>query len=387
LAFTTTTGSGGTSLIGTSGVDVLSLNPATITGSVYIGAQGDNDVLTLQTSTANSYTINLGTGNDTISAAGATSSAIRGDDGNDTITISGQLTTSTVSGLNGIDTITISAGVNGGIVNGNSGSDVISFNNGLLSNNAVIAGGQDGDTINVGNNTNVTLTSGRINGQDGADTITVRNLTASMAIGGASINGGNGSDNLVATAATNGVLMSGDLGNDTIAGGASRDTLFGGDGDDRITGGAAGDSLAGGSGSDYFNVGANVAATGNTLTAGGILATETLTYGQTAATAIDVVTDFVMGAGGDTLDVAGNGGIAPITALGVATATIAAAANTVVYYLSGNYTQSTGVFTIAANGVGGDTLIFTGGATPQASTTSTVLLGTNSSTLTAANFV
>ena len=377
MAFTTTVGAGGTSLIGTSGVDTTAFAPGTLATAVFIGAQGDADIVNLQSNQANSYTIQMGSGNDTINAAGLRNSTVKGDDGNDTIAITGTIQASTVSGLNGIDTITV-ANVNGALVNGNNDADTMTIN-GTLSNNGLFVGGQAGDTITVA--AGATLTSGRVNGQDGADTITVGALAAGMASTGATINGGQGSDFINAGGAGTNVVLSGDLGNDTVTGGTGADTIYGGDGDDRITGGlTSADSMIGGSGSDTFVQGANTSLTGaQTAAAANWAANDTVTF----ANGLDIITDFTTGTGGDVIN--GIGGATPTAIFGTANGIGNALTATTAYYLSGNYSGTT--FTVTANGAGADTLIVFGSAGTVAAGTGDILLqGVNSSTLAAANF-
>jgi len=383
LAFTTTVGAGGTSLIGTSGVDTTTFAPGTLATAVWIGAQGDTDFVTLQTNQANNYTIYGGGGVDTITAAGLRNSILKADDGNDVITINtNALQDSTVSGLEGNDNITIDSNVNGALVNGNNGTDTLNVGTSAaltLSNNGKIVGGQGNDTFTVGSAGNaVTLTSGLINGQDGDDTITIANIANMTFGGGATIFGGQGSDIITQTDNSRSVV-SGDLGADNITTGGGNDTVFGGDGNDRITAAGGADSVIGGSGIDTFasTNATSVASTANTLTAGGILATETITFGN----GVDVITDFSAGSNGDIFS-NGNGITLATNLLGQTTTL----ANNTTYMLSGNF--SNGVFTVAAGNSGSDTLIANGAAatTLNASAGVTILTGVNLSQLVAANF-
>ena len=398
MAFTTTVGAGGTSLIGTSGVDTTAFDPGTLLTSIYIGAQGDDDVVNFQTSSANSANVNMGTGDDIVNvAAGLRNSFVRLDDGADTITTAGTLQSTTISGLNGIDTINVGGTMTSALVNGNNDDDVMTVT-ATIQSDSFFVGGQGGDTINVGTGvTQATLTSGRINGQDGADTITITSLAA-MSGSGATINGGQGSDFLNGAANAAAMVLSGDLGNDTVTGAGGNDTLFGGDGTDQITGGLANDQMSGGTGSDTFF--ANVAAPSSTnatvqAAAGGTwAANDTITFGGGA----DVITDFEGGTGGDVFRSTGATALnyavggAPVAAFGTANGigTVTAAAS--VYALSGNYNRTSGVFTVTANGAGADTALIVSTATAatfaavNGSDASAILVGTNYNTLTAANF-
>jgi len=396
LAFTTTVGAGGTSLIGTSGVDTTTFAPGTLATAVFIGAQGDNDFVTLQNNQANNYTIRGGAGVDTIITTGGTSgfrnSLVTGDDGNDVISIAGTIQSATVSGLEGTDNIAV-ANVNAGLVNGNNGNDTINFGTAaasVLSNSAKVVGGQGNDTVNVGaNGFNATLTSGIINGQDGDDTISVRTNDMTFG-GGATIFGGQGSD--VITASGNGnTIISGDLGADNITAANGRDTIFGGDGNDRITAGNGADSVIGGEGLDTIvsGTGTSVASTANSPLGATYAAGDTFTFG----TGVDIITDFTAGANGDIFS-NGNGVTLATNLLSQGQNTTALAGGTT-YMASGNF--SNGVFTIAANNSGSDVLIVSGQApatvnnvqvpfTVATSTGVTIVTGINLTQLVAANF-
>ena len=394
MAFTTTVGAGGTSLIGTSGVDTTTFAPGTLATSVFIGAQGDTDFITLQANQANSYTIRGGAGNDTITAAGFRNSLVTGDDGVDTITSTGTIQSATVSGLEGNDVITI-ANINAGLVNGNNGNDTMNLGTAAaaaLTNNARFVGGQGNDAITVGSATvvanAVTLTSGLVNGQDGDDTITLANIAANMTFGGGStIYGGQGSDNISAAGGSgNNVIISGDLGADNLTGDIGNDTIFGGEGNDRITGGTGDDSMVGGAGTDTF---VQAGAVSSATAAGGVNSGVAYTFG-TSANAVDGITDFTAGLNGDILSAGGAGAIAPtVLASTFDFATTNLVAGTV-YAVSGNY--SNGVFTIAAGNTGSDTLIYTAAAAASFDTNIAVignqliLSGVNVTQLTASNF-
>ena len=64
------------------------------------------------------------------------------------------------------------------------------------------------------------------------------------------IRGGTGNDTLNGDAATRGLRLNGDAGNDTLTGGSGNDTLFGSDDDDLLSGRGGNDTLSGGDGTD-----------------------------------------------------------------------------------------------------------------------------------------
>ena len=377
MAFTTTVGAGGTSLIGTSGVDSTTFAPSTLAPTVFVGAQGDTDFVTI-TASASGYTVRGGAGADTINAAGFSKSLVTGDDGDDKITITGTIQSSTVSGLEGADTIAV-ASINGGTVNGNNGNDKLSIADGSLTNNGKLVGGQGNDTFTFG--AGVILSSGIVNGQDGDDTITISNVAA-MASTGATIFGGQGSDTISAAGnAGNAVVISGDLGADNLTGSGGKDTIFGGDGNDRITGGGGADSMIGGSGVDTF------IQSGNPSNLPAFTPTTLIN-----ALGFDVISGFEFGLNGDIVSGLGSGAVAPVnytTAAAVPGATIS---NSTVYSFSGTYNAGTGTFTYVANNSGADTLLvatdaFAGTfAAPVFVANATVLQSVNITTLTASNF-
>ena len=109
-------------------------------------------------------------------------------------------------------------------------------------------------------------------------------LTNASGAGTFTINAGTGGDAI--TGSANGDVISGNTGADTIYGGGGIDTILGGSGADVIFGDAGADAIEGGIGAD-------------TLTGGGGSDTFTLTSNLTT----DAITDFVLGAGGDVLEV------------------------------------------------------------------------------------
>jgi Ca2+-binding RTX toxin-like protein len=345
LAFTTTTGAGGTSLIGTSGVDT-----ATVAGNsfpLYIGAQAANDVVVLTGSTKNLRS-ELGKGADNFTAAGFDTSTVSGNLGNDVITLTG-----TVTGSNAL-------------VNGNQGADSITLTGSTITKGARILGGADNDTITVG--TATISQGGVINGNKGEDTITVG--TSATAMSNSTIYGGEGNDTMSADDAA--VIFSGDDGEDNITGSDKADTLFGGAGNDTISGDTAIDSfidsVIGGAGNDTFKFLGNAGATVTTV--------------NTAGDSADIITDFTVGE--DKI----NTGTAYAFG-GVVTNATTNLTDEVLYAISGTL-SSAGDFTASTIAAGGfDTLIAVGAAgnlTVSATQTLVVLKNVLATSLTSASF-
>jgi len=320
---------GGTSLIGTSGVDTLSLSGNSF--PLYIGAQAANDVILFNAAaTYSGVSAELGKGADnfTSSLATVSSSTISGNDGNDVISLGA------ISGSRAL-------------VNGNAGNDTFTVA-GALTSGARVLGGADNDTFTV----SAAVSSGSIvNGNKGNDTITVSVSTSSS-----TIFGGEGNDTLNAGASNIAVSFSGDAGNDTITGGQAAgatagDSLYGGSGNDTINASltidAASDTLTGGDGVDTFGFLGNSTAGGSSA----FVAGPDITVGATF-TGADVITDFTAGSGGDIIDLNGTASFTYGGAVGGSTTNLTGGSW---YAFSG--TWSSGVFTVTAAGQGTDTLI------------------------------
>ncbi len=248
MAFTTTAGAAGVSLIGTSGVDVTEFAPSPLVASIYVGAQEANDVVVVSNDGEN-LEANMGKGDDTFTFNGDAleASTVRGNDGDDNI--------------NFADT----SGLIDAFINGNAGDDTIS--SGSIE-TTTIQGGAGGDTISIGFDTPAPVESSSaidslVNGNKDDDEITVNGATDAL-----TVRGGQGDDTINSSSALGAV------------------EAFGDDGDDAInTNNEFSDTLTGGDGVDTFT-------TGSHTIAGEV---------DSSFTNFDIITDFVAGTSGDTL--------------------------------------------------------------------------------------
>lgn len=276
----------------------------------------------------------------------------------------------------------------------------------ITGNTAAIAGTSDstsltlaGTTVGTGALTftsfeNVTLTSsGSAATTTGAIVLTASGFTETLTLAGATnlsvgavtadvINASamTGTFTMTgATTATNAVITGSTTASNVLIGSGNGDTITGGNAADTITGGNGADRMAGGSAADTFVAGAatSVARTAETLTAGGLIANETITFGN----GVDVITDFVSGT--DKLDVTTAGNFTLFSMGGVATA-LTANNN---YGVRGTYSTATGVFTISD--AGSDMMVVTNAANADidaAGQTGIVIL-TGVTSLTTADFI
>jgi len=194
------------------------------------------------------------------------------------------------------------------------------------------------------------------------------------------------------TPSTIAISITGSEGNDRLVGSGLRDSISGAGGNDTIVGGAGTDQLTGGGGIDtFFQAFADSAARSaiSGAAADPFTAARTITFapvGTSAVPNVDIIREFTGGANGDQLDL--NFAAAAISGIGTASNALAANTN---YFLSGNFTLSTGVFTITSDGGGADTLIIQGNGGADffggANASSIVLVGFNSNNLVGANII
>ena len=210
-------------------------------------------------------------------------------------------------------------------------------------------------------------------------------VDASAASGAVTVNAANSGKALTMTANTSSVApvnftggafadsITGSGGVDALVGGAGADTINAGAGADAVTAGAGADSVTGGSGADTYNqaAGDSLAATATGFQGVNFTAGDTITFGN----GVDVINDFAAGASGDVLNI----GTFFSNSL-LATATNGAT----IGWLSGTYAN--GVFTVAANGIGPDTLVLVGNTLSIATSRAVVLKGVDTDNLVNSNF-
>jgi len=207
-------------------------------------------------------------------------------------------------GGKGNDTLT-AEDLSSGEVNGNMGDDFLIINNLFAeeSFNQYVGGGQGNDIVTVAGAFNNSI----IDGNKGSDTIEVGSGDHS----GTSINGGEGDDILrnLRGFTTDGLMMNGDVGNDTIISiGTAGSTVTGGEGNDTVVafaGAGEDSSIDAGVGADdvnilgslgdeivVFDTGDSVAATKSSLgNAPFAQINGTITFGN----GVDVITGFTSG--------------------------------------------------------------------------------------------
>jgi hypothetical protein len=330
-------------------------------------------------------------------AAGVYSLIDLGDD-NDTLNIgSNALAGVTVRGLGGLDIMNIGAATLTSVyVNGNEGGDRIYLGSGLAMTllNSTIVGGSENDILII--DTSGQLSGGRIYGQDGDDTISVRQIGIGTTT---KIFGGQGNNTLLASfgSTSSYVIFYGGGGNDLLQGrnqavDVRGDLLFGGDGNDSVDAIGGADTMSGGDGvytfnGDFFSMTASIAnsPTGNpaVIEAGDIFYLNRTSGIGNFNNPTANITDFSGGGGGDILntyygDNPSNGIGKPV--ISAATGDFGSGST---YKLSGVYSSADSSFTVTGNNLSSDTFIYSGGFVDSY----LLLKGTSTSSLVAANFI
>ena len=245
--------------------DTIIISPTAVVGDVLLNVNGDVQTL----SGITSIEVRGNQGDDNITVNGRLPSRLFGNEGDDTIVgsagpdyIEGGIGADNLNAREGLDTIYASApglaDTAGNTIQGGRSNDEIFGSNfkdtifGGEANDTIYAfagdddifGGQGADSIFAGDGDDV-IRAGESNdevyGQNGNDTI-IGGLGFDLLFGGNDndiIVGGNGQD-----------ILNGGPGNDTLSGNNNNDVLNGGSGDDILTGGLQNDTLNGGPGID-----------------------------------------------------------------------------------------------------------------------------------------
>jgi hypothetical protein len=256
VAFETIRGASGVDFVGTAGVDALfALNES---GSITAEGLAGNDAINVANSTGlvGTTTVKGGEGNDVIAftdAAGAnvsrlSNSSVNGGKGDDTITTAGTEST-VVRGNENDDNFIIAGNYSNSTINGNVGEDSFTASGAVTLSNSKFLGGDSNDGLmNFTGAAIAAAVQSTINGSKGNDSIQIGTVTTSN---GFTIFGGQGNDLITSTnAGADGVVYSGDLGDDQITTGAAKDSVSGGDGIDLIQTGGDKDTIDAGAGAD-----------------------------------------------------------------------------------------------------------------------------------------
>jgi hypothetical protein len=256
VAFETIRGESGVDFVGTAGVDALfALNE---TGSITAEGLAGNDAINIANSSGvvGTTTVKGGEGNDTISFQDANAadvsrllnSSVNGGAGDDTISTEGAEST-VIRGNEDDDNFNLAGNYSNSTVNGNVGEDSFTVTASLILSNTKLLGGDSNDGLmNFSGGTGIgAAVNSTINGSKGNDNIT---LGAVSSVAGFTVFGGQGNDVITSLTARDGIVYSGDLGDDQITTGSEKDSVLGGEGDDIITTGADNDTIDAGIGTD-----------------------------------------------------------------------------------------------------------------------------------------
>ena len=238
-------GGGTDTIAGGAGTDELSvLMPQSMTYTLSAG-QGAGTATTADGLTRVNFseleTIRAGTGDDRIEgAAGGARMYLAGGAGNDTII--GTAYADTLEGGSGSDSL-----------DGGAGDDRFLFLGTDASGTDRVEGGAGVDLMMFSRTEDMTFTYGPGNGTgtgtSGGGLYTVNFTNVEY------LSSGSGNDRVDLTNAGSGINVWGNGGNDTVLGGAYKDTMDGGAGDDSLTGAGGADGIFGGAGNDFIDGG------------------------------------------------------------------------------------------------------------------------------------
>jgi len=390
LAYTVTNKSGAATVVGTSSNDLLAAD-TDISKSVVLNSYEGNDSVVLSGGVS-SGTIGMGGGVDTVTLTTTKTKALNITLGDSTDFFISALADDgiTVGGQGGADTFTLGSSSVESVNSRYAGGQGKDSFTGYADSKTTIVGGSEVDTINM----TKLGSSSFVNGQKGKDDI-------DLVLDGtkATVYGGSEDDTINNTGTTSSNLLSGDKGADKIVDASGANTINGGGGKDTIVGGIGSDTTNGGLGVDRFEL-ASGTATGSSDTNGdGGLFLDAASEGEVAvigdfnvggtlyavSTGMEIISDFEST---DKIKTA-NG----TSAVNATDAAALAIGNT--YFAYGNY-RSDGAFVVAASG--SDAIVFFGADAADGAATSTDnyhgLAGTNwlvvqggASNLTSSSFV
>jgi Ca2+-binding RTX toxin-like protein len=359
--------------------DVDPLDPAAI-GKGTLGATLRADLIgdeittvNLEEGTDGAYTVRFNAGNNTLTTfanTGALDVQAEGTATTDALTLN-------IDGTAGANNVTVASLT---LNNVDRPIEQLTINSTDANTGHTIAGPVTLPTT-AGVNNAITITGNStliINGAVTADEIDASGMT-------------NGARLTMVSASTIAISITGSEGDDQLIGSTFRDSISGEGGNDTITGGTGTDQLTGGGGIDTFvQTTADSAVGVHSVVAGtAFTAAQTITFapvGTSAVPNVDIISGFTGGVNGDILDLGSP--TAAVSGIGTANNALVAGTN---YFLSGNFTTGTGVFTITSDGGGADTLIIQGfagfGTNIATNASSIVLVGFNSNNLVDANII
>jgi len=370
------------------GTDVLGLT-ADVTATV--GARFSNfEILDLIDAAAGTWDMD-----DYSNSTGMTTVRASGEFAGDTLATVNDIADNGTLQLGGVEAITAATDFTIGVKNaGSAGQNSNTFNIETRGSLAVDMGDITVDNVETVNIVSEGAAAGDSIALLDGDAIQTLNISGSADLTITALTGTVAMNNLSTANMTGDFVMGAAVSNNAtlFTGGTGADTFNGGSGDDVFNAGGGNNTLDGGTGDDTYNLAdggtdtiLHNAADSTVYTAEGITEAavavgETITFGN----GLDVVNGFTAGTGGDIIN--GSNAGAPTTLVG-SDQTANTSATT--YFASGAFVLSTGVFTIAANGTGADTLIIDGGANANMndSNEAIVLVGVNSSDIVAANVI
>jgi len=264
-------------VVGTSGADVITFSA----GGIDLNGDGDPDVTFAGGGAAaiESYTVDAGAGNDTVSGTGFAQAlvlngstgdeALTGGDGNDVLSggdgndaLSGGAGNDQVTGAAGTDSasyaaassgVTVDLAVSGPQDTGGAGNDTLAGIETLIGSgfDDELAGGDSADSLSGGAGSDelvAGLGDDRLTGGPGIDTIDFSeaptavtvDLAAGTASGGAGADTLSGVENVIGSAS--GDTLIGDANTNVLSGGLGPDALEGRSGDDTLDGGGDSDT-------------------------------------------------------------------------------------------------------------------------------------------------